>query len=143
MLEEAAGEGPPLFPEQRLILHRVHTIAATPDHITRGGKEWDTRKPLSRYFSRTDRVLLVDDDAFKVSTVKGLCRSARLCIAVPVWSCPCALLQHKFCNKIMGPGMESCESSRCCMSYPKVKEVMLLCWNTLSSLHQYPIPLCF
>lgn len=68
MLEAAAGPGPPLFGEQRLILYRVHTLAAPKDHILGGGKEWDTIKPLTRYFSKLHRVLLVDDDAFKVSS---------------------------------------------------------------------------
>ena len=67
MLELAAGPGPPLFPEKLLTLHRVHTISTTVDHKLNGGKEWDTMKPLQRYFSRMHQTLLVDDDAFKVS----------------------------------------------------------------------------
>lgn len=66
MLEAAAGPGLPLFTQPNLILYRMHTIAATAEHLAGGGKEWDTRKPLRRYFSRLWRVLLVDDDAFKV-----------------------------------------------------------------------------
>lgn len=66
LLEEAAGPGPPLFPEAAIILHRVHTISATVDQKLNSGKDWDTMKPLQRYFSRMHQTLLVDDDAFKV-----------------------------------------------------------------------------
>ena len=67
MLENAAGAGPPLFPDSALILHRMHTIDASVDHKLSGGKDWDTMKPLQRYFSRMHQTLLVDDDSFKVS----------------------------------------------------------------------------
>jgi len=39
---------------------------APPEHKEASGKAWDTVKPLARYFSKLHRVLLVDDDAFKV-----------------------------------------------------------------------------
>ena len=39
---------------------------APEEHKAASGKAWDTVKPLARYFSKLHRVLLVDDDAFKV-----------------------------------------------------------------------------
>jgi hypothetical protein len=36
------------------------------EHAANGGKAWDTVKPLSKWFRHMDRVVLVDDDAFKV-----------------------------------------------------------------------------
>lgn len=65
MLEEAAGVGPPLF-DPKLVLHRVHTQPAPPEHIASGGKPWDTVKPLHRHFGRLHRVILMDDDGYKV-----------------------------------------------------------------------------
>ncbi|GLC33747.1 hypothetical protein PLESTB_000111500 [Pleodorina starrii] len=62
MLEQAAGGE--LF-ERGLVLHREHTQPAPAGHLDAGGNAWDTLKPLGRYFSRLDRVLLVDDDAYK------------------------------------------------------------------------------
>lgn len=35
-------------------------------HVATGGKAWDTVKPLGRWFKDLSRVILVDDDAFKV-----------------------------------------------------------------------------
>lgn len=66
MIEKAAGPGPLLFKHSSLVLYRVHTLEAPLHHRMNGGKEWDTVKPLDRYFSKLDRVLLIDDDAFKV-----------------------------------------------------------------------------
>jgi len=66
MLEEAAGAGEALFTEL-LVLHRAHTRIAPQEHRSAGGKAWDTVKPLACYFSKLDRVLLVDDDAYKAT----------------------------------------------------------------------------
>lgn len=65
LLEEAAGPGTPLFADQSLILHRSHTVKASASHVAAGGKEWDTVKPLHKWFKHLDRVLLMDDDAYK------------------------------------------------------------------------------
>lgn len=76
MLEKAAGLGPPLFAEPGLILHRANTMQVPAHHVTQGGKAWDTVKPLHPYFRRLDRVLLLDDDGFKVgSSPTTLCDS--------------------------------------------------------------------
>ncbi len=48
------------------VLHRAHTREAPVEHRAAGGKAWDTVKPLGRHFGNMHRVLLVDDDAFKV-----------------------------------------------------------------------------
>lgn len=77
MLEEAAGTGPPLF-DPRLILHRVHTEPASAAHVKAEGsqyKPWDTVKPLHRHFGRLHRVVLLDDDAYKVCLL-GSCAGA-------------------------------------------------------------------
>ena len=50
-----------------LILHRSHTVAAPMHHMESGGKQWDTVKPLHMWFKDVSRVLLVDDDSYKVS----------------------------------------------------------------------------
>lgn len=47
---------------------RAHTEKASADHIAAGGKEWDTIKPLHKWFKHLDRVLLMDDDDYKVSS---------------------------------------------------------------------------
>ena len=49
-------------------------------HVATGGKAWDTVKPLGRWFKDLSRVILVDDDAFKVR---------RFPLPIP---CPCLLL---------------------------------------------------
>ena len=54
---------------------------ATPEHKAASGKAWDTVKPLARYFCKLHRVLLVDDDAFKVSILFPITPSC-LCMAV-------------------------------------------------------------
>ncbi|GIL68459.1 hypothetical protein Vafri_21736 [Volvox africanus] len=77
MLEEAAGGT--LF-DRRLVLHRDHTAAAPAGHVDAGGNAWDTSKPLGRYFSRLDRVVLVDDDSYK--SIAG--EEANMLI-VPCW----------------------------------------------------------
>lgn len=46
--------------------YRGHTIEAGAAHVTRGGKDWDTVKPLHKWFKHLHRVLLMDDDAYKV-----------------------------------------------------------------------------
>ena len=48
------------------VLHRAHTAEAPVEHNTAGGKAWDTVKPLGRHFRNLARVVLIDDDAFKV-----------------------------------------------------------------------------
>ena len=67
MLEAAAGPGPPLFGTEALVLCRSHTDPAPAEHVRAGGDPWDTVKPLSRYFPDIRRVILVDDDSWKVS----------------------------------------------------------------------------
>ena len=37
------------------------------DHVANGGEAWDTVKPLRKWFKDLSRVILVDDDAYKVS----------------------------------------------------------------------------
>ena len=54
---------------RQLIMSRGHTVAAPTDHIERGGKAWDTVKPLHTWFKDLRKVILVDDDAFKVTCV--------------------------------------------------------------------------
>lgn len=38
------------------------------EHKESGGKQWDTVKPLSKFFARMHRICLVDDDEFKVAS---------------------------------------------------------------------------
>ncbi len=45
---------------------RGHTDKVSADHVEAGGKEWDTVKPLHKWFQHLHRVLLMDDDAYKV-----------------------------------------------------------------------------
>ncbi|EFJ49251.1 hypothetical protein VOLCADRAFT_104348 [Volvox carteri f. nagariensis] len=78
MLELAAGET--LF-DRRLVLHREHTAPAPADHVDSGGNPWDTLKPLGRYFSRLDRVVLVDDDSYK-----SMAGEESNMLIVPCWS---------------------------------------------------------
>lgn len=68
MLQAAAGESgqEPLFCDASLVFHRSQTLLAPPSHREAGGKAWDTVKPLYKLFRKLHRVLLVDDDAFKV-----------------------------------------------------------------------------
>ena len=40
------------------------------EHAAKGGKAWDTVKPLSKWFRNLARVILVDDDAYKVVTLR-------------------------------------------------------------------------
>lgn len=56
---------------RELILTRAHTVAAPKHHIDNGGKAWDTVKPLNRWFKDLSRVVIVDDDAFKVGSHQG------------------------------------------------------------------------
>ena len=41
-------------------------MAAPMVHMESGGKQWDTVKPLHMWFKDVSRVLLVDDDSYKV-----------------------------------------------------------------------------
>lgn len=54
-----------------LPLCRGHTVKASASHMASGGKEWDTVKPLHKWFRHVDRVLLMDDDAYKVPDDKA------------------------------------------------------------------------
>ncbi len=47
---------------------RSHTEKVSAEHVIEGGKEWDTVKPLHKWFKHMHRVLLMDDDAYKVPT---------------------------------------------------------------------------
>jgi hypothetical protein len=63
---------------------RSHTEKVSADHVEAGGKEWDTVKPLHKWFKHMHRVLLMDDDAYKVCTLFQLgcdCMSAFLTCA--------------------------------------------------------------
>lgn len=70
MLESAAAAASAnlgrLIRHGDLILSRRHTIAAPDHHVQGGGNAWDTVKPLHRWFKYLHRVILVDDDAYKV-----------------------------------------------------------------------------
>ena len=64
---------------------RSHTEKVSADHVEAGGKEWDTVKPLHKWFKHMHRVLLMDDDDYKVCTLCQLgcdCMSAFLTCAV-------------------------------------------------------------
>ncbi|KAL0051579.1 hypothetical protein WJX82_010299 [Trebouxia sp. C0006] len=65
LLEQAASPGTTLFADPSLILHRSHTEKVSAEHVKGGGKEWDTVKPLHKWFKHMHRVLLMDDDAYK------------------------------------------------------------------------------
>lgn len=59
--------GQPLFSDKSLILTRHKTQQAPVHHIANGGNAWDTVKPLQKHFGElAHRVVLVDDDAYKV-----------------------------------------------------------------------------
>lgn len=61
-----------LLRRRDLILHRSHTVAAPMHHRESGGNKWDTVKPLHIWFRDISRVLLVDDDSYKVFHRPGL-----------------------------------------------------------------------
>lgn len=76
MLRAAAGPSDtPLFGDPALNFDRRCTEEAPAAHRAAGGKAWDTVKPLGRIFQRLGRVLLVDDDAFKVGVWLSLVMS--------------------------------------------------------------------
>jgi hypothetical protein len=81
MLEAAAGPGPPLFDTEALVLTRAHTNPAPRAHVLAGGDPWDTVKPLGSYFPDLRRVVLVDDDYWKVCAV--CCGRKRCLVWVP------------------------------------------------------------
>ncbi len=65
MLHDAIGQL--LFSDRSLILTRQKTQQAPMHHVANGGNTWDTVKPLQKHFGgRVHRVVLVDDDAYKV-----------------------------------------------------------------------------
>lgn len=65
MLHAAIGQ--PAFKDRSLVLTRQKTEQAPVHHIANGGNAWDTVKPLQKHFgSRIHRIVLVDDDAYKV-----------------------------------------------------------------------------
>ncbi len=67
MLHNAIGNA--AFTDPSLILTRAKTEAAPHHHIQNGGNAWDTVKPLRKHFGElSKRVVLVDDDAYKVRT---------------------------------------------------------------------------
>ena len=69
-----------LLLKSRYIGCRSHTEKVSAEHVKGGGKEWDTVKPLHKWFKHMHRVLLMDDDAYKVSTLPHLgcdCMSER------------------------------------------------------------------
>lgn len=64
-LEEAAGEGPPLFPNKQLILCRAQAqLVAT--HGSDGRRIHHIVKPLQHYVKRKEQTLLIDDNQTKV-----------------------------------------------------------------------------
>ena len=75
---------------------RGHTGKASDEHVKAGGKEWDTCKPLHKWFKHLHRVLLMDDDAYKVSH--------HLLLQKLDAQCACGLRQVVTC-----PGCSSCE----------------------------------
>ena len=70
LLEASAGPGPRLFHRPELVLSREHTDPAPASHIEAGGNEWDTVKPLAKWFRCRHRTLLFDDDTYKVRPTK-------------------------------------------------------------------------
>lgn len=52
---------------------RGHTGKASAQHVKAGGNAWDTCKPLHKWFKYLHRVLLMDDDAYKVMLVRHKC----------------------------------------------------------------------
>lgn len=65
MLHNAIGQ--PAFADRGLVLTRAKTERAPHHHISNGGNAWDTVKPLAKAFGgRAHRIVLVDDDAYKV-----------------------------------------------------------------------------
>ena len=48
-----------------MLLCRGHSQEAAASHVAAGGKDWDTVKPLHKWFKHLHRVLLMDDDAYK------------------------------------------------------------------------------
>lgn len=56
---------------------------ASAEHKAGGGKDWDTVKPLNKWFSRLHRLLLVDDDSYKVSHSTGEKSFSHCLIAQP------------------------------------------------------------
>jgi hypothetical protein len=65
MVNHAVGQQ--LFSDWSLILTRHKTQQAPVHHVANGGNAWDTVKPLQKHFGgRIHRVVLVDDDAYKV-----------------------------------------------------------------------------
>ena len=49
----------------QMLACRGHTEMASAAHMEAGGNEWDTVKPLHKWFKHLDRVLLIDDVADK------------------------------------------------------------------------------
>lgn len=84
------------------VCYRSHTEKVSADHVKGGGKEWDTVKPLHKWFKHMHRVLLMDDDAYKVCTLPHLgrnCMSAYLnCAASATVDNNKNALFQTFCN---------------------------------------------
>ncbi|KAL4528093.1 hypothetical protein Ndes2437B_g00206 [Nannochloris sp. 'desiccata'] len=78
------GEKPPPGGFFEVVLCRDHCVLATEVGASRkGGKPWDTVKPLARYFEDLTQVVLVDD-----SPHKSLPEEAANMLVMPVWAGP-------------------------------------------------------
>eukprot|EP00798_Chlamydomonas_sp_ICE-L_P013201 gene13201-19036_t len=78
MLEDEVGI-PDLF-EPKLVLFRDHTAPIPRELMTAENDNWDTVKPLEKWFSKLHRVVLFDDDTYK--QCKGEESSM---VVVPCW----------------------------------------------------------
>ena len=65
--------GRKLSKQQQACAYTGHTEKASAAHMEAGGNEWDTVKPLHKWFKHLDRVLLIDDVADKVMQVMLVC----------------------------------------------------------------------
>ena len=98
MINEAApaAEGQPnIFRWGRLTYTRSNTQAVQQAHIDAGGNEWDTVKPLAALVPKIGplhRVLLIDDDAYKVRDLRKAWLLQRVRDG---WLLPCSVCLRK------------------------------------------------
>ena len=90
-----------MFSEPNVILHRGFTVPAPTRRPM--GKDWDTVKPLSRWFSppMLARVVLVDDDAHKVLPADNFNRACNGAFYIFVRQIQAICLR---CSALSGPG---------------------------------------
>lgn len=121
ILEIAAGSsGRPLLAEGSFILTRSHTRDAPSSHIMDGGNAWDTVKPLTQWFKDLHRVILVDDDAFKVYKFSAVWPLSFSCTCLEVTMHKC-LLGHTFGSSLTLTWLKSSWEK-----YPRVINSMLV-----------------